>query len=66
MMLIFKNAKVYEDGKMITRNVSFDGVALSSIEGDVSCFDENSIVIDNICVYIPLRRGVCSYLYVIT
>ena len=51
MMLIFKNAKVYEDGKMITRNVSFDGVALSSIEGDVSCFDENSIVIDNIAIF---------------
>ena len=51
MMLVFKNAKMYEDGKMITRNVSFDGVALSSFEGDVSNFDENSIVIDNIAIF---------------
>ena len=51
MMLVFKNAKMYEDGKMITRNVSFDGVTLSSFEGDVSNFDENSIVIDNIAIF---------------
>ena len=51
MMLVFKNAKMYEDGKMITRNISFDGVSLSSFEGDVSRFDENSIVIDNIAIF---------------
>ena len=51
MMLVFKNAKMYEDGKMITRNISFDGVSLSSFEGDVSHFDENSIVIDNIAIF---------------
>ena len=51
MMLVFKNAKMYEDGKMITRNVSFDGVALSTFEGDVSRFDESSIVIDNIAIF---------------
>lgn len=51
MMLVFKNAKMYEDGKIITRNVSFDGVALSTIEGDFSRFDENSIVIDNMAIF---------------
>jgi dihydroorotase len=51
MMLVFKNAKMYEDGKMITRNVSFDGVALSTIEGDFSRFDENSVVIDNMAIF---------------
>jgi dihydroorotase len=51
MMLVFKNAKMYEDGKMITRNVSFDGVALSTIEGDFSRFDENSVAIDNMAIF---------------
>ena len=68
MMLVFKNAKMYEDGKMITRNVSFDGTALSTIEGDFSHFDENSIVIDNMAilpgfcdVHIHLREPGFSY-----
>ena len=51
MMLVFKNAKVYEEGKIVTRNISFDGVSLSTFEGEVSCFDENSIVIDNITIF---------------
>ena len=51
MMLVFKNAKVYEEGKIVTRNISFDGVSLSTFEGEVSCFDENSIVIDNIVIF---------------
>ena len=68
MMLVFKNAKMYEDGKMITRNVSFDGIVLSAIEGDLSRFDENSIVIDNIAilpgfcdVHVHLREPGFSY-----
>ena len=68
MMLVFKNAKMYEDGKIITRNVSFDGVTLSTIEGDLSHFDENSIVIDNIAilpgfcdVHVHLREPGFSY-----
>ena len=68
MMLVFKNAKMYEDGKMITRNVSFDGTVLSTIEGDFSHFDENSIVIDNMAilpgfcdVHIHLREPGFSY-----
>ena len=51
MKLVFKNAKMYEDGKMITRNVSFDGIVLSAIEGDFSHFDENTVVIDNIAIF---------------
>ena len=51
MKLVFKNAKMYEDGKIITRNVSFDGIVLSAIEGDFSHFDENTVVIDNIAIF---------------
>ena len=68
MMLVFKNAKMYEDGKMITRNISFDGGALSTIEGDLSRFDENSVVIDNMAilpgfcdVHVHLREPGFSY-----
>ena len=68
MMLVFKNAKMYEDGKIITRNVSFDGVVLSAMEGDLSHFDENAIVIDNIAilpgfcdVHVHLREPGFSY-----
>ena len=68
MMLVFKNAKMYEDGKIITRNVSFDGVSFSSIEGDLSRFDENSVVIDNMAilpgfcdVHVHLREPGFSY-----
>ena len=68
MMLVFKNAKMYEDGKIITRNVSFDGIVLAAIEGDLSRFDENSIVIDNIAilpgfcdVHVHLREPGFSY-----
>ena len=51
MMLVFKNAKIYEDGKMITRNISFDGVSLSTFDGDVSSLDNSSFVIDNIAIF---------------
>ena len=68
MMLVFKNAKMYEDGKMITRNISFDGVALSPIEGDISHFDESTVVIDNMAilpgfcdVHVHLREPGFSY-----
>ena len=51
MKLVFKNAKMYEDGKIITRNVSFDGIVLSAVEGDFSHFDENTVVVDNIAIF---------------
>ena len=68
MMLVFKNAKMYEDGKMITRNISFDGVDISPIEGDLSNFDESTVVIDNMAilpgfcdVHVHLREPGFSY-----
>ena len=68
MMLVFKNAKMYEDGKMITRNISFDGVALSPIVVDLSHFDESTVVIDNMAilpgfcdVHVHLREPGFSY-----
>ena len=68
MMLVFKNAKMYEDGKMITRNISFDGVALSPIVEDLSHFDESTVVIDNMAilpgfcdVHVHLREPGFSY-----
>ena len=68
MKLVFKNAKMYEDGKIITRNVSFDGIVLSAIEGDFSRFDENTVVVDNIAilpgfcdVHVHLREPGFSY-----
>lgn len=68
MMLVFKNAKMYEDGKMITSNISFDGMALSPIMEDLSHFDESTVVIDNMAilpgfcdVHVHLREPGFSY-----
>ena len=68
MMLVFKNAKMYEDGKMITRNISFDGMALSPIVEDLSHFDESTVVIDNMAIlpgfcdeHVHLREPGFSY-----
>ncbi|MBQ7408289.1 MAG: dihydroorotase [Clostridia bacterium] len=51
MKIVFKNAKIYEDGKMISRNLFFNGNSLSFIEGDFSCFDKNCLVIDNVAIF---------------
>ena len=55
MMALFRNAMVYENGKMKTANMCFDGVSLSAFEGDVSSVAP-SFVFDNILIF----PGLCD------
>ena len=55
MKALFRNAYVYENGKMNKRDMFFDGASLSVSEGDVSVFAP-SFVIDNVLI-IP---GLCD------
>ena len=50
MMVLFRNARVYENGVMKRETLQFDGVTLSLFKGDVSSFDSSS-VFDNIAVF---------------
>ena len=50
MMVLFRNAKVYDSGVMKEMTLSFDGATLSLFTGDVSSFDTTS-VFDNIAVF---------------
>ena len=49
-MVLFRNARVYENGVMKRETLQFDGVTLSLFKGDVSSFDSSS-VFDNIAVF---------------
>ena len=55
MKALFRNASVYENGKIRTLNMLFDGAALSVFKGDVSAFD-SSVVFDNIAIF----PGLCD------
>ena len=50
MMVLFRNAKVYDSGVMKEMTLSFDGATLSLFNGDISSFDATS-VFDNIAVF---------------
>ena len=50
MMCLFRNASVYENGKIKQLNMSFDGSSLSVFEGDFSNFDPSAIF-DNIAIF---------------
>jgi len=68
MTVLFRNAKMYDNGKMISRNVFFDGVSISFFEGDISSVEDDALVIDNIVilpgfcdVHVHLREPGFSY-----
>ena len=67
MKAMFRGAKVYENGKISTRDMLFDGSSLSVFQGDLSAFD-SSLVFDNIVilpgfcdVHVHLREPGFSY-----
>ena len=55
MMVLFRNAMVYENGKIKKSDMCFDGVSLSVFSGDVS-FVAPSFVFDNIVIF----PGLCD------
>ena len=67
MKALFRNAYVYENGKMNTRDMYFDGASLSVFEGDVSAFVpsfviDNILIIPGLCdVHVHLREPGFSY-----
>ena len=50
MMILFRNALVYENGRINQCDMLFDGASLSSFEGDVSSFASFS-VFDNVAIF---------------
>ena len=67
MMVLFRNASVYENGKMKNADMCFDGSTISAFGGDVSfvapsfVFD-NVIIIPGLCdVHVHLREPGFSY-----
>ena len=67
MMLLFRNANVYENGMITKSDMCFDGVSLSVFSGDVSSvapsfvFD-NVVIIPGLCdVHVHLREPGFSY-----
>ena len=67
MKALFRNAYVYENGKMNNRDMLFDGVSLSVFEGDVSVVApysviDNTVIIPGFCdVHVHLREPGFSY-----
>ena len=67
MKALFRNAYVYENGKINTRDMYFDGASLSVFEGDVSAFApsfviDNVLIIPGLCdVHVHLREPGFSY-----
>ncbi len=67
MKALFRNALVYTDGAVRKLNMSFDGTALSTFEGEVSAFDpsfvfDNTVIIPGLCdVHVHLREPGFSY-----
>ena len=67
MKALFRNAYVYENGKINTRDMFFDGASLSVFEGDVSAFApsfviDNVLIIPGLCdVHVHLREPGFSY-----
>ena len=55
MMILFRNAYVYENGKINQYNMLFDGASLFVFEGDVSTVASSS-VFDNIAIF----PGLCD------
>ena len=67
MKALFRNAYVYENGKINKRDMCFDGASLSVFEGDVSAFApsfviDNILIIPGLCdVHVHLREPGFSY-----
>ena len=67
MKALFRGAKVYENGKISTLDMHFDGSTLSVFQGDVSAFDpsfvfNNTVIIPGLCdVHVHLREPGFSY-----
>ena len=67
MMVLFRNATVYENGKTKKSDMCFDGATLSAFEGDVSafapsCVFDNTLIIPGLCdVHVHLREPGFSY-----
>nr|MBE6544618.1 dihydroorotase [Oscillospiraceae bacterium] len=66
-MTLFRNAFVYENGKINQLDMLFDGSSLSVFRGDVSSFDactviDNALIIPGLCdVHVHLREPGFSY-----
>ncbi len=67
MKALFRNAKVYENGKMIQLDMYFDGKTLSPFTGDLFSFDissvfDNTVIFPGFCdVHVHLREPGFSY-----
>lgn len=65
MTVLFRNARVYENGVMKSANMMFDGTSLSAFTGDVSPFDlviDNTVILPGFCdVHVHLREPGFSY-----
>ena len=67
MKALFRNAYVYENGKINKRDMFLDGASLSVFEGDVSVFApsfviDNVLIIPGLCdVHVHLREPGFSY-----
>ena len=65
MKTLFRGATVYENGKLASSDMLFDGVALSAFEGDSSSVDlviDNTLIIPGLCdVHVHLREPGFSY-----
>ena len=66
-MKLFRNALVYENGRVNQLDMLFDGFSLSVFVGDVSSFDacaviDNTVIIPGLCdVHVHLREPGFSY-----
>ena len=68
MKALFRNAKVYENGKIEQRDMFFDGASVFPFSGDLSSFDnsvsvvDNTVIIPGFCdVHVHLREPGFSY-----
>ncbi len=67
MKALFRNAKVYENGKMLTLDMYFDGRSLSPFTGELFSFDnssvfDNTVIFPGFCdVHVHLREPGFSY-----
>ena len=65
MKVLFKNAAIYENGKLRASDVLFDGSSLSAFSGDISSVDRifnNLLIIPGLCdVHVHLREPGFSY-----
>ena len=66
-MTLFRNAYVYENGRMNKTDMLFDGSSISVFRGDVSSFNissvvDNTVILPGLCdVHVHLREPGFSY-----